>query len=136
MRRIRRRPARTFVRVHALVVIAVVASLLGAVAMPPAGAAAARTGQEHHDEWDFLARANAERRAAGLPALRMAATIRESSRDHAEDMAAAGTHYHDASWRDEAERLAPCWTRIGENVGQGGSVSALHAAFMASPIGP
>jgi hypothetical protein len=44
----------------------------------------------------------------------------------------AGYIYHDQGWAGEAEGIAPCWIKIGENVGRGPSVSSLDAAFMAS----
>lgn len=116
-----------------LVAISALASLiLVPVAAPEAEAAAARTGQEQYDEWDFVDRINAARRSAGLPGLVMVSSWRETSRDHSESMAAAKDLFHDEGMSGDAERVSSCWTRIGENVGVGGSVPGLHDAFMRS----
>lgn len=113
--------------------LATLASLLVLpLTAPNAAAAEARTGQEHYDEWQFVDSINASRRSAGLPALTMVSSWRETSRDHAEDMAAVGSIFHDEDLTGDAERTSSCWTRVGENVGVGGSESSLHSAFMAS----
>jgi hypothetical protein len=99
----------------------------------PAKAAAARTGQELYDEWDFVARVNAARRAAGLSQLGVVSSWRETSRDHSDRVAAAGRIFHDNDdLKADAYGVSSCWTWIGENVGVGGSVAATHDAFMAS----
>jgi uncharacterized protein YkwD len=103
-----------------------------AVAAPRAKAAAARTGQELYDEWDFVDRTNAARQASGLSSLGVVSSWRETARDHSETMAAAGSIFHDDGLSSDADHVSSCWSRIGENVGVGGSVADIQAAFMAS----
>lgn len=118
---------------RALLIAAAVASLLALPqATPDALAAATRTGQEQYDEWQLLDMINASRRSAGLPSLTMVSTWRETSRDHAEEMAAAGRIFRDDSLTADAQRVSSCWTRLAENDGSGYSATSLHSAFMGS----
>jgi hypothetical protein len=47
-------------------------------------------------------------------------------------MARSGSIYHDSNLAAEAAGLG-CWARVGENVGAGRSVDAIHNALMSSP---
>jgi hypothetical protein len=78
----------------------------------------------------FLSKTNAEREAAGLGTLASNSQLVGISRNHSEEMAAAGTIYH----RSDLSAGAPSnWQSLGENVGMGGSCASLHTALMNSP---
>lgn len=79
-------------------------------------------------EADFVSRINAERADAGLAAVTVKSDLTAVARDWAEHMAAAGAISHDPNLPDKVSG----WTMLGDNVGKGPSVSAIHDAFMAS----
>jgi uncharacterized protein YkwD len=95
-------------------------------------AAQPRTGAESSAEQDFLARANGSRSQSGLGSLGGSPGWQEHARNHSEEMAASGSIFHDSNLGAEAASLG-CWRRIGENVGMGPSVDAIHNALMNSP---
>ncbi len=89
-------------------------------------------GADSATEGEFLAKINAERASRGLNKLSVDGGLVSHARKHTQDMINAGKIYHST----EAELKAAAgsgWSSIGENVGRGGSVSSLHAAFMDSP---
>ncbi len=71
---------------------------------------------------------NAARAAHGLPALRVAADLVRVARSHSAAMAGARMLYHTPN----LTAAICCWLAVGENVGEGGSVAAVNAAFLAS----
>lgn len=81
------------------------------------------------DEERFVDLINSERAAVGVSELEVVPELVEGARGHAADMAAAGHLFHNQNLADVAEG----WTLLGENVGMGGDVESLHAAFMGSP---
>ena len=82
-------------------------------------------------EAGFLAKINASRAANGLAALSVDGGLRSHARNHTQDMIDAGEIYHSSS--DELKAAAGSgWSKLGENVGRGGTVDSLHKAFMAS----
>ena len=82
-------------------------------------------------EAGFLAKINASRAANGLAALSVDGGLRNHARNHTQDMIDAGEIYHSSS--DELKAAAGSgWSKLGENVGRGGTVESLHKAFMAS----
>lgn len=82
------------------------------------------------DEWAFLQRINRDRQAAGLQPVAMSIQLREVARGHSAAMAGADAIWH----RNPLDAGVPdTWQRLGENVGRGGGVDSLHAAFMNSP---
>lgn len=81
------------------------------------------------DEAKFLQLINQDRAANGLGALIWMPQLVDSSRAHSADMAAQGTIFHTAN----LGAIPGNWSMLGENVGMGGSVEALHQAFMNSP---
>ena len=97
-----------------------------------ASPAAAQSAAEMSDEWKFLADTNSERAAAGLSELQMAAAVVPGARDHSATQARENRLWH-TELRDSIAPDVPCWTRLGENVGYGGSEAIVHAALMASP---
>jgi len=82
-------------------------------------------------EAGFLAKINASRAANGLAALSVDGGLRNHARNHTQDMIDAGEIYHSSS--DELKAAAGSgWSKLGENVGRGGTVDSLHKAFMDS----
>ena len=82
-------------------------------------------------EAGFLAKINASRAANGLAALSVDGGLRNHARNHTQDMIDADEIYHSSS--DELKAAAGSgWSKLGENVGRGGTVESLHKAFMAS----
>ena len=95
-----------------------------AVLSPPAGAV-----NDPGAEGDFVARTNALRASKGLPGLSVNGTLAAKARDWAEHMAAVGAISHS----NLSDGAPPEWQRLGENVGRGPSVDAIHNALVASP---
>lgn len=82
-------------------------------------------------EAGFLAKINASRAANGLAALSVDGGLRNHARNHTQDMIDADEIYHSSS--DELKAAAGSgWSKLGENVGRGGTVESLHKAFMNS----
>lgn len=79
----------------------------------------------------FLSKINAERAAAGLSALSMDSGLQDWARFHTGRMIENGGIYHSSSAELQAA-AGSGWSALGENVGRGGSVNSLHAAFMDS----
>jgi hypothetical protein len=103
--------------------------LLAAVATVTLGLSAAA---DPATEAGFLAKINASRAANGLAALSVDGGLRSHARNHTQDMIDADKIYH--STGDELKAAAGAgWSKLGENVGRGGTVDSLHKAFMASP---
>ncbi|MEX0797177.1 MAG: CAP domain-containing protein [Acidimicrobiia bacterium] len=89
--------------------------------------ATADAGQEN----EFLAAINSSRSAAGLAPLAMSGGLQTYARSHSVDMANANQIYH--STGDQLAAAAGSgWSNLGENVGRGPGVAALHSAFMGS----
>jgi len=105
-----------------LVALVVAGSL--AVLSTPAGAV-----NDPGAEGDFVARTNALRASKGLPGLSVNGTLAAKARGWAEHMAAVGAISH-SNLSDGAPSE---WRRLGENVGRGPSVGAIHDALVASP---
>lgn len=92
-----------------------------------AASAVADSGSEQ----GFLSKINSERAAKGLGSLKMDGGLQSHARKHTADMIAAGAIYHSTSAELKAA-AGSGWSKLGENVGRGGSVSSLHSAFMNS----
>lgn len=88
-------------------------------------------GADSTSEAGFLAEINASRAAGGLVPLSVDGGLRSHARVHTQDMIDAGSIFHSTSAELKAAGGSG-WTKLGENVGKGGSVGSLHAAFMAS----
>jgi len=82
-------------------------------------------------EQGFLSAINSSRSAAGLGKLTMDGGLQAFARKHTGDMIAAGNIYHSSSAELQAA-AGSGWTKLGENVGRGGSVASLHEKFMSS----
>lgn len=72
---------------------------------------------------------NAERAAAGLPALQVAGDLVDVATRHSSRMASAGNLHHNANLASEVSN----WQRLTENVGRGPDARTIHDALMASP---
>ena len=88
-------------------------------------------GADSGSEAGFLAEINASRGAKGLAPLSVDGGLRSHARHHTQDMIDAGKIYHSTSAELQAA-AGSGWSRLGENVGRGGSVGSLHNAFMNS----
>jgi uncharacterized protein YkwD len=107
-----------------VLLLMVLGLLLGPVAtMTPA--ALADSGMESQ----FVSQINSARASAGLPALSTSGDLTSVARSWSATMADEGKLYH----RPGLGSAVSNWQLVGENVGQGPSVSALHSAFMGSP---
>ncbi|MEA3075175.1 MAG: hypothetical protein QOF60_83 [Actinomycetota bacterium] len=79
---------------------------------------------------DFVARINDLRASQGLSQLVVDPALVSIAADWTQHMAATNTLSHRPNLAD----VAPGdWTKLGENVGYGGAVATLHAAFVGSP---
>ncbi|MEX1037686.1 MAG: CAP domain-containing protein [Acidimicrobiia bacterium] len=90
-------------------------------------AATADAGQESQ----FLSAINSSRASAGLGPLAMSGSLQSYARTHSVAMADANKIYH-STGAQLAAAAGSGYTKLGENVGRGPSVSALHTAFMGS----
>src|SRR5437763_409274 len=113
----RQRPTFRHLAVIGLVLAAL--AVLGGVS--PAGAGAADT-------------VNAQRAAAGLPALAESSALDATARQHAAEMAASRTLYHTPSLAGTLGPAAPGWTALAENVGYGPTLASTMSAFLSSPM--
>jgi len=95
----------------------------------PAGAATTAGAEEV----DLLRLHNDARGAAGLAPLADDVVAREVARDWARELADSGRLRHNPDLVAQVDaRVTRDWTRLGENVGVGSDVRALHDAFLAS----
>ena len=76
----------------------------------------------------FIELMNRERTARGLGSLTAAGDLTDYGRNHSGEMAAQNDLHHSTQLRSLTN-----WKLLGENVGRGGTVQALHDAFMNSP---
>lgn len=83
-------------------------------------------------ESDFLAHINSTRSSNGLAPLSVDGSLRSHARTHTQDMMDANAIFHSTSAELKAAG-GTGWSKLGENVGRGGTVSSLHQAFMDSP---
>jgi uncharacterized protein YkwD len=131
-----RRTLRTAV-VAASIAVAVFAGLGGSWGSAPASAAprtaaAAPLASPRELEVELIGRINDLRSSKGLrPLVEDRADLTELARSWSAAMARDGGISH----RPDLTTAAPAdWVHIGENVGVGGSIAALHDAFVASPM--
>ncbi|MFQ5522920.1 MAG: CAP domain-containing protein [Acidimicrobiia bacterium] len=89
-------------------------------------------GADPATEAEFLNLINSSRAAAGLAPLKIDDGLRAHARKHTQDMMDANDLYHSSA--EELRAAAGTgWTKVGENVGRGGTPPVLHQAFMDSP---
>ncbi|HEX2382178.1 MAG TPA: CAP domain-containing protein [Acidimicrobiales bacterium] len=86
------------------------------------------------DEASFFNATNAYRQANGLPPLQYDAAASAVALGWSQSMAASGTLSHNPNLVNAINAyVTPSWTRLGENVGVGPSVSSIQSAFVNSP---
>jgi hypothetical protein len=81
------------------------------------------------DAAGFVTRINALRSSQGLATLTVNANLTAKAQAWAQTMADKGDIWHS----NLPDGVTENWKRLGENVGMGGSVDALHDAFVKSP---
>ena len=82
-------------------------------------------------ERGFARAMNEERVAREMGRMRLDPELSRAARVHTREMIDADLLHHTSS--TSLRRRVTNWTVLGENVGVGGTVGSLHAAFMASP---
>lgn len=92
------------------------------------GAAPADAGSKRQ-EAEFVNRINAVRAGQGLARLQINANLTAKARKWAGKMAARQRIWHS----NLPDGVTARWQKLGENVGMGPSVGALHEAFVKSP---
>ncbi len=107
-----------------IVLVALVA-LAATVLVPVTTAAATDPGPEA----DFVARTNDLRATQGLPPLEVDGMLTAKARAWAQTMADAQKIFHSHL----SDGVSADWHRLGENVGTGPSVDAIHTALVHSP---
>ncbi|MBA2626372.1 MAG: CAP domain-containing protein, partial [Acidimicrobiia bacterium] len=116
-------------RRSARLLLVAVALLLAPLAVLSPAAAAASAGVES----DLLVLLNKQRASAGLQPLVLDGSLSSVARSWSVRMAADGLA-HNPSLRAAIEgSVTRNWSRLGENVGVGGSAPSLHRAFWDSP---
>ena len=106
-------------------VVAVAALLLGLV-----GALAGPARAAAVEEALLLTLTNATRTAAGIPALTLDSALSSVARQWASSMAAAGGISHNTNLKNQIDSD---WSKVGENVGYGGTVQGIYEALLNSP---
>ena len=106
--------------------LAVVIATAGSVATTSTSAGAA---SDPGAAADFIGRTNGLRGSLGLPGLSVNGALTAKAVQWAEHMAAVGGISHS----NLSDGAPGNWTRLGENVGRGPSVDAIHNALVASP---
>lgn len=81
------------------------------------------------DQARLLTLTNQVRSSKGLPALSIDGQLNSVAQSWAATLAQRGVISHNSSLPDQVTG----WTTLGENVGVGGSVDAVHQGFMGSP---
>ena len=75
---------------------------------------------------------NNERETRGKPRLRLNGDLSRIAERHSREMAESGSLYHTSRLASRINRTGMDWRIIGENVGVGSSIGAVHDAFMKS----
>ena len=109
-----------------LTLVAVLATLLVTELTAPSAAEASTDASAA--ELRFVDSTNAERATRGHDRLKVVSDLTEVARRHSATMARQSNLHHNP---DLAAHVSG-WSRLGENVGRGGSVSSLHTALMNS----
>jgi cysteine-rich secretory family protein len=105
------------------------ASGLLAATILAGGLAATPSEASSSDEARSVSLMNGERSSRGIAKLPVSGALTAIARRHSERMAADGRIYHNNALPSQ---VGGNWKAIGENVGRGGSVDAIHQAFMDS----
>lgn len=114
-------------RLVTLIAAAAIGLAMPVLAAP--GASAASGGSTASMESEFVSRLNSLRSSKGLPPVRVDAELTAIGRRWAGKMAQDGRISHNANYPNEVQQN---WVKLGENVGTGPDVKAVHDAFVAS----
>lgn len=112
--------------------VAIAAIAIAGTLMVPTGAHADNGSGMVNDpgkEAEFVTKINELRAEKGLAPLQVHSQLVEKARGWSHTMAEAGQIWHSHL----PDGVTVNWKRLGENVGMGGSVDALHDAFINSP---
>jgi uncharacterized protein YkwD len=110
------RPTRRFRTRRVMGALALAAVMLLAVACTPEQTAA-------------IDLANSTRREAGLPGLLPSPALIDKAQAWADELARRGSLSHSTL----TDGVPEGWVKLGENVGRGPSIEAVHAGFLGSP---
>lgn len=108
-----------------LVVLAVLLAMTSTLLPPLANTAHADAGLEAA----FVTAANNARAGQGLPPLTVAGDLTTAARGHSRVMGDTSNLHHNPNLSSSVGG----WQKLGENVGRGPSVDAIHRALMGSP---
>ena len=115
----------TLTRLFAAVVLAGAVTTTVATIAPTAALADSTASMESQ----FVAKMNAAREAAGLRPYSVSSDLTSVARQHSAQMASKQSLYHNPNLTSQVQN----WQAVGENVGEGPTVSDIHNAFMQSP---
>lgn len=110
-----------------LTLLVLTALAVASVAFQPQVATAAPTAG--NAEGQFLQLLNKQRVASGLSMLVLDGSLSAVARDWSGRMSGSNLHHNPSLVGDVDGRVTASWTRIGENVGVGDDIVALHRAF-------
>ena len=116
---------RSVTRLFAAVLLASAVTTTVASVAPTAAFADSTTSMESQ----FVAKMNAARQAAGLRPYAVASDLTSIARQHSAQMASKQSLYHNPNLTSQVHN----WRAVGENVGEGPTVTDIHNAFMHSP---
>jgi hypothetical protein len=116
---------RSVTRLFAAVVLASAVTTTAATVAPTAAFADSSASMESQ----FIAKMNAARQSAGLRPYSLASDLTSVARQHSAQMASKQSLYHNPNLTTQVQN----WQAVGENVGEGPTVSDIHDAFMHSP---
>jgi hypothetical protein len=119
-----RTPVRALCRLLVAFTLAVTAGATAAAVAPSSAFAST-----YDFEAQFVAKMNAAREASGLAPYAVASDLAAVARNHSQQMASQQSLYHNPGLTTQVQN----WQAVGENVGEGPSVSDIHTAFMNSP---
>jgi hypothetical protein len=104
-------------------------TLVSVAALGCAGVLIASTGTAHASSaGEFVSDTNSARASHGLSGYSVASDLTSIAQQHAESMARSESLYHNSSLGSDV----CCWRSVGENIGEGQSVSQVQGAFMNS----
>ena len=115
----------SFTRLFAAVLLAGAVTTTVAAVSPTAAFADSSASMESQ----FVAKMNAARESAGLRPYSVASDLTSVARQHSAQMASKQELYHNPNLTSQVQN----WQAVGENVGEGPTVSDIHNAFMQSP---
>jgi hypothetical protein len=116
-------------RAVARILVTFIVTLTGGTAVALLAPTSAFAESTYSMEAQFVGDMNAARQAAGLAPYSVAYDLTSVARQHSAAMASQQSLYHNPGLTTEIHN----WQAVGENVGEGPTVSDIHTAFMQSP---